>query len=175
MGAEINSSKIPYAKAALAAELVEGQGLSLRAAESQTGIDHVTISRIIKGVANWGEIAEEPVWKQHRETQNKALQAAWRSAAAVGLIEAHKPEKLEKASYYQLIVGSSIATEKANLLAGLPTEITASVNVHIEAKVDGLVEALGQALLLKQAEPPAIDVTPGATLGASDNKANDKP
>ena len=145
------SNKIPYRQAALAAELVEGEGLSLRAAEARTGLDHTTIFRIVNRIGHWGETAEEPVFRQHRETQNKALQVAWRAAAALGIMEAHKPQKLEKASYYQLMVGSSIATEKANLLAGLPTEIVASVNVQVEGKIDDLVAVLGAALLLKRA------------------------
>ena len=67
---------IPLRTAALAAELVETEGMSYRQAEAITGLDHTTVGRIVNGDWHWGEIREEPVFKRHRATQNKALEAA---------------------------------------------------------------------------------------------------
>lgn len=54
-----------------------------------------------------------------------------------------------------------ILRQHERLDAGEPTEITASVNVHVEGKVDDLVQALGAALLIKQSEvKEPIDITP---------------
>jgi len=164
------SNKIPYRQAALAAELVENEGLSYRQAAFQTGIDQSTVSRIINKHANWGEITEEPVFKKHRAIQNKLLQAAWRSAAAIGLVEAHKPEKLAKASYYQLMVGSSIATEKANLLAGDPTSIIETQSTAGAATLDDLIGALSEIAQARQAQKAQeIDITPMKTATSDDN------
>ena len=137
------------------------------------GLNQRTAYNIIHRVAHWGVDAEGPVFAKLRQGQNKARELCARALAARFWLKAD--ENIDKLSPYQAVIAGSILIDKAQLLAGLPTEITASVNVHVEGKVDDLVQALGAALLLKQAEHPVIDVTPGATLGASDTNANDKP
>lgn len=154
-------------KAAQAMELAE-VGYPSTQISSMIGVPGQTIRDIIRKHGRWGEIAERPVFVKLREEQNKALEAAGRALAAKFWI--HAEENIEKLSPYQAVIGGSILIDKAQLLAGLPTEITASVNVHIEAKTDELVEALGAALLLKQAEPKeAIDVTPKSDI-TSENR-----
>ena len=148
-------------------------GMSSNQIAPLVGIASRTVREIVSRHGRWGEIAERPVFAQLRHEQKAHLEAASRLVSAKAL--ARVDETIENASAYQAAGIYGLLRTHERLDAGEPTEITASVNVNIEQRVDGLVEALGQALLLKQAEPPAIDVTPGATLGASDNKANDKP
>ena len=98
----------------------------------------------------WGEIADTPVFNRLRREQNQLLEASYRTIAASSLMHAMTPEKIAKASYYQLIVGSSIATDKAQLLAGLPTEISMSNQVTEFRAIDQLAEALARSLVSKK-------------------------
>ena len=129
-------------------------------AGAAAGVPRRTARDIIAGVGHWGRIdAEAPVYAQFRHEQNRALEATARQLAAKLWI--HAEDNLEKMQPYQAVVAGSILVDKAQVLAGLPTEITASVNLQVEARADQLIEALSSALLLKsQATPPAIDVTP---------------
>ena len=148
---------------ALAGELVESEGLSLRDAGARTGLHHSTIGRMLQGDHGWGEIQETPVFKRHRATQNKALESAFRAGAAMSLQEAYKPAKLKKASHYQLVMSAAIATDKARLLGGESTE---NVEVHHHAEEIERAADLIAASLMRFSVPTASvvgsnDLDPG--------------
>ena len=131
---------------------------------AMVGLKERTAYEVIGRYGHWGRTeVETPVFARLRTEQNKAIEATARMLAAKMFVQAD--EKLDKLNAYQAVIAGSILIDKAQLLAGLPTEITASVNVHVEAKVDGLVEALSQALLLKQAgQTEPIDITPKSEI-----------
>lgn len=62
-------------------------------------------------------------------------------------------DKMENASYYQLVMGGAILLDKARLLAGESTENIAVLHHHELVAVDGLAAALGQALLDSNKSP----------------------
>ena len=46
--------------------------------------------------------------------------------------------KIDKASFYQLVYGAAIMTDKARLLAGEPTEIHATLDLNTVVALDRL-------------------------------------
>jgi hypothetical protein len=135
----------------------------------RTGLPQRTAWDIINRIGHWGQIAvEKPVFAQHRYAQNEALEVTARALAAKFWV--HAEDNIEKLAPYQAVIAGSILIDKAQLLAGLPTEITASVNVQVEGRIDELVAALGAAMLLKRAEARTIDITPNQAEPKPDNR-----
>ena len=141
--------------AALVTELGKTQGQSQRQIREVTGVSLGTVSAILNGAHGWDEIAEGDVFKRHRQEQNKALEQANRTLAKKSLEAAEG--KMGKASYSQLVFGAAIMTDKARLLAGEPTQIIETVDVHLVAGLDKLAALLSQSLI---DDPRTIDVTP---------------
>jgi hypothetical protein len=148
--------------AALVIELRETQGLSQRRISKETGVPLTTVHSILNRAHGWDEVAEGEVFKRHRQEQNKVLEQANRTLAKKSLEMAET--KMEKASYSQLVFGAAIMTDKARLLAGEPTQITASVNIHTVATLDKLAAILAQALIESKDVTPSNEekVTAGA-------------
>jgi transcriptional regulator with XRE-family HTH domain len=120
-------------------------GFSQQDISEQVGISRRTISDILNGIGHWGQLAERPIFAKQRAEQSKALEAAARSFAAQSWAKA--AEKMDSASYYQLVMGGAILIDKARLLAG---ESTANVEVHSKVEIAGLDQlcsALSQVLL----------------------------
>ena len=67
---------------------------------------------------------------------------------------------MDNASYAQLVLGASIMTHKARLLAGEPTEIHANLNLTAVTTLDKLAAMLSQSLI---DNPKTIDITPTPT------------
>jgi hypothetical protein len=82
------------------------------------------------------------------EQANRTLAAKALNAAA---------GKIDKASFYQLIYGAAIMTDKARLLAGEPTEIHATLDLNTVVALDKLAGMLAQSLI---DDPNTIDITP---------------
>jgi hypothetical protein len=101
------------------------------------------------------KIAEGETFKRHRQEQNKALEQANRTLAAKALNAAE--DKIDKASFYQLVFGAAIMMDKDRLLAGEPTDIHANLNIHAVTILDKLAAMLGQSLIGDQ---KTIDITP---------------
>jgi hypothetical protein len=149
--------KTDLRKAALVLEMKETEGRSEREVAAATGVSASTVHRIVSGAHGWGEVAERELFKRYREEQNKALEQVNRTMAAEALIKAYG--KMDQASFYQLVFGAAIMTDKARLLAG---EATSIVEVHSKADVealDKLSRMLSDSLI--STEDSAIDVTPG--------------
>src|SRR5688572_4944450 len=131
------------------------EGRSERQIGKLTGISPSTVHNIINGDHGWDKIAEESVVQRYRAQQNAALEQAARTLAAQSFV--HAAKQLPKASYAQAVFGGSILVDKAQLLAGLPTEI---IVTHSRVEINGMdamAQILGQTLLQGQRE---IDVTP---------------
>jgi transposase len=149
-------TKTRLGTAALVMEMKETEGRSEREIAEATGVSASTVHRIVSRAHGWGEVAERDVFKRYREEQNKALEQVNRTMAAEALIKAYG--KMDQASFYQLVFGAAIMTDKARLLAG---ESTQNVEVHNKHEIEGLdklSELLSQRLI--STEKPAIDVTP---------------
>jgi predicted transcriptional regulator len=124
------------------------------------GLNDRSIRDIINRHGRWGELADTPVFAKLRREQNQNLESAYRAAAAESLALAFNPDKLIKASYYQLVIGSSIALDKARLLAGESTENVIVVHRHEASVLDRLAERLGQRLLANNVSRETIEVKP---------------
>ena len=111
------------------------------------GINDRSIRDILNKHGRWGELADTPVFTKLRLEQKKVLEASYRAGAGKLLARAFDEDKLEKASTYQLVIASSIALDKSQLLAGEPTEITATVNLHAIEGLDRLATLLSRTLL----------------------------
>jgi hypothetical protein len=144
--------------AALVMEMKETEGRSENEISKLTGVPAGTVHNILSRAHGWDEIAEGEVFKRCRQEQNKALEQANRTLAKKSLEKAEG--KMDNASYAQLVFGAAIMTDKARLLAGEPTEIHASVNIHAVAGLDKLAAMLGHALV---DEEKTIDITPTPT------------
>ena len=133
-------------KAAHAMNLAD-VGYSGAAISRITQLNQASVSDILNGKGHWSTLVEKPVFLELRRAQNQTLEAGFRSASNVLLQRAFDESKLEKASTYQLVIASSVALDKARLLAG---ESTANVEVHSKVEVtglDNLCSALSQVLL----------------------------
>jgi hypothetical protein len=95
------------------------------------------------------------LFKRHRQEQSRALEQANRTLAAKALNATEG--KLDKASFYQLVYGAAIMTDKARLLAGEPTEIHATLDLNTVVALDKLAGMLAQSLI---DDPNTIDITP---------------
>ena len=136
---------IDPAKAAMAMELADTHNPTQIAAITQ--LKRTSIYDILGKHGHWGEIADRPVFIKLRQQQQAHLEAAFRAGSAKLLERAFDEDKLQKASTYQLVIASSIAVDKARLLAGEPTEITASVSLVAIQGIDRLASILSQSLL----------------------------
>jgi predicted transcriptional regulator len=146
-------TKTDLRTAALVAEMKESEGRSERDIAGLTGVSASTVHRIVSGAHGWDKVAEGETFKRYRQEQNRALEQVNRTMAAEALKKAYG--KMDQASFYQLVYGAAIMTDKARLLAG---ESTQNIEVHDKVQVEGLdklCDMLSQSLL-----PPAIDVTP---------------
>ena len=123
-----------------------------------TGLNNRSVYDVLHRHGRWGEVAEKPVFIRLRAEQNQHLEAAFRSAAAEFLVRSMEEDKLAKASTYQLVIASSIAIDKARLLAGESTENVAHLHLHEIPALDRLAEKLGQTLLQRQSEQKAAKV-----------------
>jgi hypothetical protein len=133
-------------KAAHAMNLAD-VGYSGAAISRITQLNQASVSDILNGKGHWSTLVEKPVFHELRRTQNQVLEAGFRASANLLLQRAFDESKLEKASTYQLVIASSVALDKARLLAG---ESTANVEVHSKVEVtglDNLCSALSQVLL----------------------------
>ena len=137
---------IPIEKAALALNLDEA-GYNPTQIAQQTSLSRPTVYDILGRHGHWGEVTDLPAFNKLRREQNQHLEAGFRAGSAKLLARAFDEDKLVKASTYQLVIASSIAIDKAQLLAGLPTEITASYAIHEIRGLDRIAEALSQTLL----------------------------
>lgn len=140
--------------AALVMEMKEKEGRSEREIAATTGLPPSTVHTILSKAAGWGEIAEGPIFKQHRAEQNKLLEVATRQLAADSF--KHAADKLSEAGYYQAVVGGSILIDKARLLAGEPTEIH-GISTQAVTNLDKLAALFANRLVDEQ---KTIDVTP---------------
>ena len=152
-------------KAAIAYNLAEA-GFAKNEIARRTTISEASVRDILNKHGRWGEIAEKPVFAKLRAEQKLVLEAGYRASAAKFLDRSLEEAKLEKASTYQLVIASSIALDKSQLLAGEPTEITASINLHAIQGLDRLAAMLSQSLL------PQPDDVPRETIevATSDKK-----
>jgi hypothetical protein len=139
--------------AAVVLEMKEAEGRSEREIAEATGLSASTVHWIVSRAHGWGEVAEREVFNvigRNRTKPWNKLTGPWqprRLKKADG--------KMDQASFYQLVYGAAIMTDKARLLAG---ESTQNIEVHDKVQVEGLdklCDMLSQSLL-----PPAIDVTP---------------
>jgi DNA-binding IclR family transcriptional regulator len=132
----------------------EAEGRSEREIAEATGVSASTVHRIVSRAHGWGEVTEREVFKRYREEQNRSLEQVNRTMAAEALKKAYG--KMDQASFYQLVYGAAIMTDKARLLAG---ESTHNVEVGMElAALEKLCGMLSQSLI--SPEKIAIDVTP---------------
>ena len=106
--------------AAMVLEMKEAEGRSEREIAEATGVSASTVHRIVSRAHGWGEVAEREVFKRYREEQNQALEQVNRTMAAEALIKAYG--KMDQASFYQLVYGAAIMTDKARLMAGESTQ-----------------------------------------------------
>ena len=123
-------------------------GVKANAIARLTGLAPSTVSGIIHGHNRWGEISDSPVAGALRSEQQKILESGYRASSALLLERALDPDKLDKASTYQLMIASKISLDASRLLAGQSTE-----NISIQSKVelsglDQLCAALSQTLVL---------------------------
>ena len=122
-------------------------------------LPHSTVRGIIKGCGSWGKIAAGPVFANFRQDQNKHLESAYRSFAA-RLLQ-HAEENLDKMQPYQAVVAAGICTDKAQLLGGLPTEISANLHVHQVEALESLADKLKGFKSDSNLPPPSqvVDIT----------------
>ena len=126
--------------AALVMELGETEGRSGPEISGMTGVPRSTVENILSGAHGWDRIAQTEVFKLYRQEQNKALEQASRTLAADALKKA--AEKMDAASFYQLVTGAAILIDKSRLLAGDPTENVAHLHLHQFEVMESLVEKL---------------------------------
>ena len=74
--------RLDKVKAATASELREKLGNSERQIAKEVGLPALTIHTILSKANGWDQIADEPVFRQHRAQQNRALEQAARLMAA---------------------------------------------------------------------------------------------
>jgi len=141
--------------AALVKVLKETEGRSENEISSLTGIPAGTVHNIISGAHGWDKIADGDLFKRQRQEQSRALEQANRTLAAKALNAAEG--KIDKASFYQLVYGAAIMTDKARLLPGEPTEIHATLDLNTVVALDKLAGMLAQSLI---DDPNTIDITP---------------
>src|SRR3990167_2092476 len=134
-------------KKAMTALNLEAAGHTGNAISAITGLARSSVRDILRGHGRWGEVADKPVFARLRAEQQVHLEAAFRTAAAEFLARSTDEDKLQKASTYQLVIASSIALDKSRLLAGEPTEIVATYNLHAIEGIDRLASILSQSLL----------------------------
>jgi predicted transcriptional regulator len=137
-------ARIDIPTAATAAELV-AHGHSQNETAQRLGISRTTVANILDGEHGWDQLADTPVFRTYRQRQNKALEQAARTLAAKAF--SHAESVMEKASFYQAVVGGSILIDKARLLAGESTENVAVLVRHEAEGLDALASVLGQTLL----------------------------
>jgi len=135
-------------KAATALELSEKLGHSERQIAREVGLPASTVHTILSKANGWGEIADEPVFRQHRAQQNKALEQAARSIAAKAMAKAEG--KIDEAGFYHLTLGAGIMIDKARLLAGESTENIAIQSRNDIIGLEALATALSEVLLARQ-------------------------
>ena len=87
-------------KTATALELSEKLGHSERQIAKEVGLPASTVHTILSKAHGWGEIADEPVFRQNRAQQNRALKQAARSMAAKAMERAE--DKIDDAGFYHL-------------------------------------------------------------------------
>ena len=164
---------IDPAKAALAMSL-EGAGYTNTEIGRKAGLAESSVRSILSRHGKWGEIEEKPVFAALRAEQNKHLEAAFRTASAQLLARSMDEDKLAKASTYQLVIASSVAVDKARLLAGESTENIAvhhTQSIEIEGAADKLAAALMRfSTTVLESENEAIDVTPTPLENKVDTK-----
>ena len=107
-------------KAATALELSEKLGHSERQIAREVGLAASTVHTILSKANGWDQIADEPVFKQNRAQQNRALEQSARTIAAKAMERAEG--KIDEAGFYHLTLGAGIMIDKARLLAGESTE-----------------------------------------------------
>ena len=136
--------------AALVMELGKTEGRSTRDVSKLTGVPRTTVENILNGAHGWDQVAQSDAFKWHRQEQNRALEQANRTMAAEALKKAWG--KMDNASFYQLVTGAAIMTDKARLLAGEPTENVAHLHLHqfevmesLSAKLKQLKEAAAES------------------------------
>jgi len=132
-------------KAATALELSEKLGHSERQIAKEVGLPASTVHTILSKAHGWGEIADEPVFRQNRAQQNRALKQAARSMAAKAMERAE--DKIDEAGFYHLTLGAGIMIDKARLLAGESTQNVAIQSRNEVMSLEALAAALSQALL----------------------------
>lgn len=113
-------------------------------AGEMVGVAPRTAQDIVRCHGQWGEVAEKPVFARLRAEQNQILEALARKMAADSWVKA--AEKIDKASYYQLVMGGAIMLDKARLLAGESTENVAHLHRHEVAGLDDLAVKLADVL-----------------------------
>ena len=135
-------------KAATALELSEKLGHSERQIAREVGLAASTVHTILSQANGWDQIADEPVFKQNRAQQNRALEQSARTIAAKAMERAEG--KIDEAGFYHLTLGAGIMIDKARLLAGESTEnIAIRTKEQIES-IDALAAALSEALLARK-------------------------
>jgi hypothetical protein len=147
--------RVDKVKAATALELSEKLGHSERQIAKEVGLPASTIHTILSKANGWDQIADEPVFRQHRAQQNRALEQAARSMAAKAMERAE--DKIDEAGFYHLTLGAGIMIDKARLLAGESTE---NIGIQITDRsgvenLDRLAAALAQSLIPSQEDSGA--------------------
>ena len=140
----MNGIKTPLDLAAAAVELVEGAGLTAAEAARRTGLSIRTVQEICAEVRGevgqgygWGEIAQGPIFQEHRRRQSQYLEVYARDLARKSW--SHAEAKLPDASYSQAVLGGAILVDKARLLAG---ESTSNISTHITHEAGASLDAL---------------------------------
>jgi hypothetical protein len=153
--------RVDKVKAATALELREKLGHSERQIATEVGLPASTIHTILSKAHGWDQIADEPVFRQHRAQQNRALEQAARSMAAKAMERAEG--KIDEAGFYHLTLGAGIMIDKARLLAGESTEnIALQINDRRAVEsLEALAAALSQSLITRpedsgNARPPIL-------------------
>ena len=135
-------------KAATALELSETLGHSERQIAKEIGLPASTVHTILSKANGWDQISDEPIFKQHRAQQNRALEQSARTIASKAMEKAE--DKIDEAGFYHLTLGAGIMIDKARLLAGESTENIAIRTKEDFLKLDILAAALSEALLARK-------------------------
>ena len=134
---------VPLDRAAQALELVE-LGYSQRIAGEITGIPQQTVSQILNRHGKWGEVAEEPVWRELRSIQKRHFQAATLQVCKKALEQVDLT--IGKASAYQAAGIYGLLRDHERKDAGESTE-NVSIRVEAAVTIDDLSARLSQRLI----------------------------
>jgi len=137
---------VPHDKLAQALVSYEHTGNAAQTARD-LAMPESTVRSILSKRYRWGEVLADPFFGELRREQKKAFQVAALDLARKSLAKAE--EKIDNASYLQLVTGYGILRDKERLDAG---ESTANISLHTTNDADDLdkVAARASRALLKR-------------------------